>query len=138
MRLAESNRLLDCETAYSLVRGNDYIRTCLIEALIHEQRWDNAKKILTDGPSLRAVFRIGIEAELAEHEGKLEEATETVRKAVEEYPEIGELRARLGHLYMKQERLVEARTEYRKALADLYSKAQSSRFIIYWRKLTKS
>ena len=63
-----------------------------MEALVSDQRWDNARKILAEGPLLRAVFRLGIEAEFAEHEGKLEEATETVRKAVEEYPENGELR----------------------------------------------
>src|SRR5262249_38931280 len=83
--------------------------------------WDNARKILTDEPLLRDVFRIGIEAEFAQHEGRLTEATEILRKAVEDYPEIGELRVRLGDLYMKEERLADARIQYRKALADLYS-----------------
>jgi len=121
VRLAESDGLLDCEIAYKLEAGSDYIRTWLINALIREQRWDDARKIFTARPWLRAVFRIGIEAEFAQHEGKLGEATEILRKAVEEYPEIGELRVRLGDLYVKEERLAEARIEYRKALADLYS-----------------
>jgi len=120
-RLAESHSVSECQTAYKLAPYYEYVRYCLIDAFIRGERWDEAQKLLSEGAPANRLFGDEIHAEFAVHDGKLEQAIEVLRKTIAEYPDNGGLHVRLGHLYMRQERLAEARAEYRKALPDLYS-----------------
>jgi tetratricopeptide (TPR) repeat protein len=119
-RLAESDRLPECQTAFKLAPQNEYVRCCVIAALIADKRWDEAQKLLAEGPLSNRLFRSEIEAQFAVHNGKLEEAIEILRKTLNDYPDDGGLHVNLGHLYMQQKKLTDARTEYRKALPELY------------------
>ena len=120
IRLAESRRVPECQTAFKLAPQNEYVRCCVIAALIADIRWDEAQKLLVEGPMLNPLFRSEIEAEFAVHNGKLDEAIEILRKTLNDYPDDGGLHVNLGHLYMQQKKLTDARTEYRKALPELY------------------
>jgi Putative Zn-dependent protease, contains TPR repeats len=119
-RLAESDRVRECQTAFKLAPQNEYVRFCMVQALIRDQCWDEAQKLLVEAPLSNPLFRGESEAEFALHKGKLEEAIEILRKTLNDYPDDGGLHVRLGHLYMRQEKLVDARREYRRALPELY------------------
>jgi tetratricopeptide (TPR) repeat protein len=120
IRLAESHQMPERQTALKLAPLNEYVRCSVIEALIADKRWEEAQKLRAEASLSNPLFRAEIEAEFAVHDGKLEEAIEILRKTTDAYPDFGELRARLGHLYMRQEKLADAREEYRKALPELY------------------
>jgi tetratricopeptide (TPR) repeat protein len=120
-RLAESHQVPECEAAYKLAPRDEHVCYNLIDALIREQCWDEARKFLTEAPLLDPLLGDEIEADFAVHDEKLDKAIEILRKTIDEYPDNGALRVHLGHLYLKQEKLAQARTEYRKALPELYT-----------------
>jgi tetratricopeptide (TPR) repeat protein len=88
-----------------------------------DQHWDEARKLLAEAPLSNLMFGNEIQTKFAVHEGKLPEAIEILRKTIDSYPDVGELRVHLGSLYMSQEKFADARAEFRKALPELYVEA---------------
>ncbi len=126
-RMTETGNLSECQAAYKLAPDYDRVRFGLIWALVRSERWEEARKLLAEAPISNPLFRNEIQSMFAVHDGKLEQAFGILRGTIDEYPDDGELRVLLANLYWRQEKLADARTEYRNALPNLYTEGTVER-----------